>query len=169
VSPKGALGLMQLMPATAGALGVTDAFDPEDNLAGGVKYLKYCLGRFQQDVVLALAAYNAGPAAVERYRGVPPYAETEDYVGRVLTAYAGTSPLPGRESRPSRPPAAKKEEPPPPAGLDWRLPAPTWKLAAPKPRLAGPHWKGGPPGRDLGLQAGAIPPSSKEAPVRAVR
>jgi len=166
VSPKGALGLMQLMPETAALMGVSDPFDPEENVAGGVKYLKLCLKRFGDDVTLALAAYNAGPAAVERYCGVPPYRETEDYVGRVLTAYAGTSPLDGRGSPPPRPAAAKKEEPPPPAGLNWRLPTPTWKLAAPKPRLAGPHWKGSPPGRDPGLQAGAIQPSSQESKFR---
>jgi hypothetical protein len=84
VSPKGAMGLMQLMPETAQSLGVDDPFDPEQNLAGGTKYLKYCLNLFCQDVALALAAYNAGPETVKRYGGVPPYAETQHYVAGIL-------------------------------------------------------------------------------------
>lgn len=82
-SPKGALGLMQLMPATASALGVTDAKIPTHNIRGGVQYLAGLLGRFKGDVTLAAAAYNAGPEAVEKYAGVPPYAETQLYVKRV--------------------------------------------------------------------------------------
>jgi soluble lytic murein transglycosylase-like protein len=82
VSKAGAIGLMQLMPATARALGV-NPFDPVANVTGGVKYLKNMLDRFGS-VPLALAAYNAGPGAVEKYGGVPPYQETETYVDRVL-------------------------------------------------------------------------------------
>ena len=84
VSPKGAMGLMQLMPETAQSLGVEDPFDPEQNLAGGIRYLKYCLNTFAQDVALALAAYNAGPETVKRYGGVPPYTETQNYVAGIL-------------------------------------------------------------------------------------
>jgi hypothetical protein len=83
VSPKGAQGLMQLMPATARAYGVTDAFDPKQNLQAGTTHLRGLLDEFGGDVTLALAAYNAGSAAVRRYGGVPNYRETKDYVKRV--------------------------------------------------------------------------------------
>jgi soluble lytic murein transglycosylase len=84
VSPKGAGGLMQLMPATAAALGVVDRFDPRENVRGGVRHLRYLLDRYQGSVALALAAYNAGEAVVDTYRGIPPYPETQEYVRRVL-------------------------------------------------------------------------------------
>jgi soluble lytic murein transglycosylase-like protein len=86
-SPAGAAGLMQLMPATAQALGVADPYDPVANVRGGAIYLKELLARFGGDVALAVAAYNAGPGAVERFGGVPPYTETRRYVARVLEAY----------------------------------------------------------------------------------
>lgn len=87
VSRKGALGLMQLMPETARLMGVSDPFDPEENIQGGVKYLASMLERFRGRLDLALAAYNAGPTAVERHGGIPPYTETRNYVARVLDAY----------------------------------------------------------------------------------
>jgi soluble lytic murein transglycosylase-like protein len=82
-SPKGAVGLMQLMPATARLVGVANARAPHENIRGGAKYLAGLLARFKNDVVLATAAYNAGPEAVQKYSGVPPYAETQVYVQRV--------------------------------------------------------------------------------------
>ena len=87
VSVKGAIGLMQLMPTTASELGV-DAKVADQNAQGGAKYLRELLLRYQGDPVLALAAYNAGPAAVERFKGVPPYLETRRYIARVLADYA---------------------------------------------------------------------------------
>ena len=84
VSPKGAMGLMQIMPETAQSLGVEDPFDLEQNVAAGVKYLKSCLNLFCQDVALALAAYNAGPETVKKYGGVPPYPETQQYVAGII-------------------------------------------------------------------------------------
>jgi soluble lytic murein transglycosylase-like protein len=87
VSPKGALGLMQLMPATATSLGVADAFDPETNLEGGSRYLAELIALYGGDLTKALAAYNAGPGAVKRHGGVPPYRETRAYVKKVLERY----------------------------------------------------------------------------------
>jgi len=86
VSKKGAQGLMQLMPETAAELGVKNAFAADQNVDGGARYLREMLDRYD-DLGSALAAYNAGPTAVDRYRGIPPYPETRDYVDRVLTYY----------------------------------------------------------------------------------
>ncbi|WP_245636886.1 lytic transglycosylase domain-containing protein [Azospirillum thiophilum] len=87
VSPKNAAGLMQLIPATAQRFGVVDVFDPEDNIRGGMRYLRWLLDNFQGDVTKAVAAYNAGEGAVEQHGGVPPYQETRDYVRRIRAAY----------------------------------------------------------------------------------
>ena len=86
-SPKGAMGLMQLMPATAESMGVSDAYNPSQNIEGGVKYLKGLLDRFDNNKELALAAYNAGPTAVKKYGGIPPYKETQNYVNSIMSAY----------------------------------------------------------------------------------
>jgi len=83
VSTKGAQGIMQLIPSTAKRFGVNNAFDVRDNILGGVKYLKFLLDYYQNDYVRAIAAYNAGEAAVDKYNGVPPYSETVNYVYRV--------------------------------------------------------------------------------------
>lgn len=93
VSPKGARGLMQLMPATAKRFGVADSFDPEDNITGGVKYLRYLCNEFgEQNLKLVLAGYNAGEEAVRKYGNkIPPYKETQQYVKRVLSLYQPVS------------------------------------------------------------------------------
>ncbi len=87
VSSKGAMGLMQLMPATAADLDVDDAFDPESNIDGGTRYLRQMFDEFEGQIELALAGYNAGPNAVRHYGGIPPFAETRRYVERVLRDY----------------------------------------------------------------------------------
>ena len=87
VSPKNARGLMQMIPATAERMMVTDVFDPRENIFGGTRYLRVLANLFNGDIELTIAAYNAGEGAVMRYGGIPPYAETQDYVTRVLSYY----------------------------------------------------------------------------------
>lgn len=86
-SPKGAQGLMQLMPATASRLGVMNAYEPGVNIEGGTRYLRQLLEHYHGDAIKALAAYNAGPQRVEQYQGVPPYRETRNYVRRIITDF----------------------------------------------------------------------------------
>ena len=90
VSSVGAQGLMQMMPATAERFGLKDPFDPAANVEAGTKYLKWLLKRFDGDVSLALAGYNAGEGAVDKYKGVPPYSETQNYVKKIVSNYGKT-------------------------------------------------------------------------------
>jgi soluble lytic murein transglycosylase-like protein len=106
VSSKGAMGLMQLIPETAQRFGVLNAFDPKQNLEGGVNYLKYLLGLFGGDLSLSLAAYNAGEHTVQRSGGIPAIPETQDYVRRVTSIYkTGDAPMPAKAT-PKEPPKA---------------------------------------------------------------
>jgi soluble lytic murein transglycosylase-like protein len=110
VSPKGAQGLMQLMPPTARGLGVNDSFDPRQNIEAGVRYLKYLQDLYKDDR-LALAAYNAGPGAVQRYKWIPPYPETQDYVNRVGEQYGAAKKAAAQHlAEPAVPPVGVTEE-----------------------------------------------------------
>jgi soluble lytic murein transglycosylase-like protein len=102
VSNKGALGLMQLMPKTAKSLKVSNVFDPQQNVDAGVRHLKTLLNNFGGDIELSLAAYNAGETAVQHHKGVPPYAETRDYVKKITSLYAKQNSLAGRPGHPIR-------------------------------------------------------------------
>jgi hypothetical protein len=140
VSPKGAQGLMQLMPGTAALMGVNNPFDPEQNIAGGVGYLRHCLDCFDHNVPLAVAAYNAGPGRVSRSQGVPAIPETQAFVKNVMGAYTGRPTVSLPEAKPTDIPKAKMAARP---ALDKRiLPVPSrtaasdadLEKAAPRPK-----------------------------------
>ena len=142
VSPKGAMGLMQLMPGTAAMLGVKDAFDVEQNIQGGIKYLEMCLARFDQDVGLALAAYNAGPGNVDKYQGCPPFPETIEYVKIVLRDYGqGVLRCGLRLISPKPLGVEEVSAPDVPPGLLWRVPIPRWKVPEPQVKVSQPMWR----------------------------
>jgi hypothetical protein len=141
VSPKGAMGLMQLMPGTAASLGVSDPFDVEQNIAGGIKYLVICLKQFNGDIGLALAAYNAGPDNVIKYQGCPPFSETTKYVAAVLQDYAGPPRARVFDLRPPEPASSREITAIGGSGLQWRLPMPTVKTPKTIWRIAPPRWK----------------------------
>jgi soluble lytic murein transglycosylase-like protein len=113
ISPKGARGLMQLMPKTAAGLGVKDSFDSSENIEAGTRYLRQLLEQFDYDAVKALAAYNAGPDRVAQYHGVPPYSETRSYVARIVRDYnrkkAADDRLAGKQSQPGKIPKPRKK------------------------------------------------------------
>lgn len=130
VSPKGAMGLMQLMPETAASLGVEDPFDLEQNLKGGIRFLKSCLNRFDQNLPLALAAYNAGPGRVVEHKGMPPFKETHTYVKNIVLDYCGQTVDPAQiklgqapeaKAAPGQPEEAAKAQVPPPAAPPLNL------------------------------------------------
>jgi soluble lytic murein transglycosylase-like protein len=106
VSNKGAQGLMQLIPSTARRFGVSDVFDPVDNITGGARYLQYLLDLYHNDYALALAAYNAGEGAVARYGGIPPYPETRNYVESVARRLKGKQPAAADPKNAEQKPAA---------------------------------------------------------------
>jgi hypothetical protein len=110
VSPKGAQGLMQLMPGTAALMGVSNPFDPEQNVAGGVGYLRRCLDRFNYNVPLAVAAYNAGPERVANCGTIPPIPETQDFVHNVMGTYGGPAKMKDSPKGKANPADQKRKE-----------------------------------------------------------
>jgi hypothetical protein len=134
VSPKGARGLMQLMPGTASQLGVNDAFDPQANVEGGSRYLRELLERYNFDLVKALAAYNAGPERVEQYQGVPPFRETRAYVARIVHDYNLKKIAQEKEAKQKQVPAKPASKP---ASRAHQTPKPAATASANEPASRG--------------------------------
>jgi soluble lytic murein transglycosylase-like protein len=132
VSPKGAQGLMQLMPQTASELGVHNAFDPQANVEGGARYLRELLERYDFDLIKALAAYNAGPQRVEQYGGVPPYYETKAYVARIVRDF-NKKKLAAKTAAPPKTSEGKPTETPVPAAKPHKPTPQTQAKSSPAP------------------------------------
>jgi soluble lytic murein transglycosylase-like protein len=132
VSPKGAQGLMQLMPQTASQLGVQNAFDPQANVEGGARYLRELLERYDFDLIKALAAYNAGPQRVEQYGGVPPYHETKAYVARIVRDF-NKKKLAAKTAAPPKSSESKSTATPVPTAKPHKSVPPTQAKATPAP------------------------------------
>jgi soluble lytic murein transglycosylase-like protein len=130
ISPKGAQGLMQLMPQTASSLGVHNALDPQANVEGGTRYLRELLERYNFDLIKALAAYNAGPQRVEQYNGVPPYHETKAYVARIVRDFNKKKLAAKSAATPTAKPPARK------ASTSKSVPAHTAAKSTPSPSVA---------------------------------
>ena len=137
VSPKGARGLMQLMPATASQLGVADAFDPRANVEAGTAHLSALLDQYHDDPIKALAAYNAGAHRVKQYNGVPPYRETRNYIAKIVRDFNAKKRAQMQVAGPSQPSGAASGKAKPAAAPARAVNSPPSRKSRPKPQQAG--------------------------------